>query len=185
MSLTASARSSAVGRERAPGRERDRVAHGGLERARRRARPPQEHVGGLVEVRVRAARRRRGRSRRARRRGATLAEHRRGALVIGVELVEGSREPLPRVADRAPRVEIGQRVGARSSGVEHAVEQVGLGREVAVERAALDARPLGDRAQRRARRPDGAVQLDRRLGDPQVRLGHVRGALLQLVLALG
>ena len=31
-----------------------------------------------------------------------VAEHRFGALVVGVELVERPREPLSRVADRAP-----------------------------------------------------------------------------------
>ena len=113
-----------------------------------------------------------------------VAEHRLGALVVGVELVEGSLKPLLRIANRAPRAEIGPRVGGEVVG-RAGREQVGLGGKVAVEGAALHARPLGDRAQRRAGRPDGSVQFDRRLGDPLVRLGHLLGALLQLVLALG
>ena len=64
-------------------------------------------------------------------------------------------------------------------------EQVGLGGEVAIDGVALDACPLGDRAERRAGRTDRPVQLDGRLGDPQPRRGHLGGALLQLVLALG
>ena len=40
-----------------------------------------------------------------------VAEHRLGALVVGVELVKGSLESLPRIANRAPVAEIGPRVG--------------------------------------------------------------------------
>jgi hypothetical protein len=112
-----------------------------------------------------------------------VAEHRRGALVVGVELVEGSRESLLRIANRAPAGEIGPRVGGEVVARARR-EEVGLGGEVAIERAALHARAIGDGAHRRAGRPDGPVQLDRRLGDPQVRLRHVLGALLQLVSAL-
>ena len=112
-----------------------------------------------------------------------VGEHRPGALVVGVELVEGVPESLPGVADRAPVVEIGERVG-REVVLGARLEQVGLGGEVAVERATLHAGALGDRAQGGAGRPDGAVQFDRRLGDPPVRLGHLRGSLLELVFAL-
>ena len=86
-----------------------------------------------------------------------VAEHRLGALVVGVELVEGALEALARIADRAPAVEVGPRVGGEVVG-RAGREQVGLGREVPVQRAALHAGPLGDRAQRRAGRPDGSVQ---------------------------
>src|SRR5262245_46126235 len=48
----------------------------------------------------------------------------------------------------------------------------------------LDAGALGDRADGRAHRPDRAVQLERRLGDPSACVGHLRGPLLQLVLSL-
>ena len=40
-----------------------------------------------------------------------VAQHRLGALVVGVELVEGALESLLRIADRAPGVEVGPRVG--------------------------------------------------------------------------
>ena len=39
-----------------------------------------------------------------------VAVHRLGALVVGVELVERPGEPLPRVGDRAPGLEVGPRV---------------------------------------------------------------------------
>ena len=45
-----------------------------------------------------------------------VAEHRLGALVVGVELVEGSLESLLRIANRAPAVEIGPRVGGEVVG---------------------------------------------------------------------
>src|SRR5262249_32795491 len=55
---------------------------------------------------------------------------------------------------------------------------------VPVQRVTLAARALGDRAHRRAGRPDRAVQLDGGLGDPPPRLGHLLCPLLQLVFAL-
>ena len=113
-----------------------------------------------------------------------VAEHRLGALVVRVELVEGVPESLLWIANRTPGTEIGPRIGGEVVGRARG-EQVGLGREVAVQGAALDAGALGNRAHGRAGRPDAPVQLDRRLGDPQVRLGNLFGSLLQLVLALG
>jgi hypothetical protein len=45
-----------------------------------------------------------------------VAEHRLGALVVGVELVEGSLESLAGIANRAPAAEIGPRVGGEVVG---------------------------------------------------------------------
>ncbi len=113
-----------------------------------------------------------------------VREHRLGALVVGVELVEAVGEPLLGVGDRAPRVGIRPRVAVevvrRAGG-----EEVVLGREVAVDRVPLHSCPLGDRADRGSRRADAAVQLDRGLGDPLPRVGHRLGAPAQLVLPLG
>ena len=45
-----------------------------------------------------------------------VAQHRLGALVVGVELVKGSLESLLRIANRAPVAEIGPRVGGEVVG---------------------------------------------------------------------
>ena len=113
-----------------------------------------------------------------------VAQHWFSALVVGVELVEGSRQPLLWVADRAPGAEVRPGVGCEVMRRAR-LEQVSFGGEVAVEGAAFHACPLGNGAQGRAGWPDRSMQLDGRLGDPQMRFGHLLGALLQLVLALG
>ena len=57
-----------------------------------------------------------------------VAEHRRRALVVGVELVERSREPLLRIADRPPAGEIGPRVGGEVVGREASKRSASVGK---------------------------------------------------------
>src|SRR5262249_36594947 len=93
-------------------------------------------------------------------------------------------EPMPRVVDGTPGVEIGPWVGGEV--VRRArLEQVGLVGEVAIEGTPLHTCTLRDGAHRRSRRADGSVELDRGLRDSQVRLRDLVGAPLELVLPLG
>ena len=113
-----------------------------------------------------------------------IAPHRFGALVVGVQVIQCAFESLARVADHAPRPLVGQ--GMRGGEVRRArAEQIRLGGEVAIDGVALDACPLGDGAECRARRTDRSVQLDSGLGDPEPCGDHLGGALLELVLTLG
>jgi hypothetical protein len=64
-----------------------------------------------------------------------------------------------------------------------AEERIGVG-EVSVERVALDARALGDCAERGHRGARGAVQLDRGLDDPPPSVGLPLGSDLHPVPAL-
>ena len=57
-------------------------------------------------------------------------------------------------------------------------------REMRVDGVPLDARPLGDPADRRSRRADARMQIDRGLDDPLPRLRLAPRALLQLVLPI-
>ena len=81
-----------------------------------------EDLGGLLEVRVQ---RRHGVAGEVDELGVAqhVAEHRLGALVVGVELVEGSLESL--AADRESRASRRDRAtgGRRSSGLEHAANR--------------------------------------------------------------
>jgi hypothetical protein len=62
-------------------------------------------------------------------------------------------------------------------------EDLGVVREMAVDRQSLDACSLRDRADRRPSGPDFPMQRHHRLHDPLARLGLPFGALLHLVFA--
>ena len=84
--------------------------------------------------------------------------------VVRVQLAERVAKAGRRVLDGAPRRRL------RGPGDAHPVLGAGAQqrrhvREVVVDGVALNARPLGDRADRRLGRPDRPVQLEGRLGD--------------------
>ena len=169
----------AVGRERAPGRERERVA----DRAR-------EHASAAAGVRTSArprgrraaAQRRRGRTRRARHRAARCRASAPCAR-RRIELVERALETLPRVVDRAPDAEVGPRVRGEVVGGAAATDRPGVGESRSSVRR-LRARPLHDAAldfvvAKRARRCR-AAGFRPACVIPAVRLGSALAALLQL-----
>ena len=75
-----------------------------------------------------------------------------------------------RVADAGPRRDVGEGVPVLPERRCRPASSCGVVGEVGVDRVPLDPRPLGDPADRGPRRPDGRVQLHRRLDDPLPRL---------------
>ena len=112
-----------------------------------------------------------------------VGEHRARPLVVGVELVERVRQPLPgsRIARQSSRSGNGL---AAKWWAEHASNRsASEGKWRYSVRRSTPARLATALSVVRAGPTDRCIY--RRLGDPQVRLGHLGGSLLELVLALG
>ena len=84
--------------------------------------------------------------------------------VVGVQLVERVGKPSGRVPNRTPRFRLRDPSDAHPVFSAGADERRHVG-EVVVDRVALYARPLSDRADRRPCRADRAMELERRLRD--------------------
>src|SRR4051794_27738982 len=161
--------------ERAPRLELERVADGGAHgRAARQA------AGELVGERLLpgALRLEEGRIHLG-----VAGEHRELVLVGGVPAVdrpERGAQALDRVLDAGPGRRLGERVARGPVGGAGGEERVVVG-EVGVDRVPLDARALGDRAQRRPRGAERRVQVDRGLDDTLPGLRLLLGPLAEAV----
>ena len=112
-----------------------------------------------------------------------VLHHARRAPVVGIERGERRAQALVGILDAGPGPDVGHRVlrrPVRGAGG----EERGLVGEVAVDGRAAHAGVLGQRADRRARRADRAVQRDGALGDAPARGLLELGALLHPVWAL-
>ena len=104
-------------------------------------------------------------------------------LVPCVHLAESPAKAAHRVLDLRQRLEGRHRMSRRPVLGAGSEERAVVG-EVRVDGVPLDARPCGDRADRRPRRADARVQVDRGLDDPLPRLCLAPRPFLQLVLPI-
>ena len=127
---------------------------------------PHEHGGRLVDLRV----------------AREDLEVGADALVPLVDAVESGSEPAVRILDGRPGCGIREGMEGRPVCLA-GVEELLLAPEVRVDRVALDTCALGDRRDRRPRRPDARVQVHGRLDDSLPGLRLTIGPPFELVLS--